>query len=50
MALIAHGLAVMLPVFTEQSITAAELIQAAIISAAQSAQTLSRQIDAVREQ
>jgi len=48
-ALIAHGLAVMLPVFTEQPITAAELIQAAIISAAQNAQTVSRQIDSVQE-
>ena len=49
-ALIAHGLAVMLPVFTEQPITAAELIQAAIVSAAQDTWTLKQQIDTVREQ
>lgn len=50
LALVAHGLAIMLPVFTEQPITAAELIQAAILSAAQGADTVQRQIDAVREQ
>ncbi|HML20985.1 MAG TPA: hypothetical protein PKD09_05010 [Aggregatilinea sp.] len=49
-ALVAHGLAVMLPVFTEQSITAVELIQAAIVSAAQDTQAVKRQIDTVREQ
>ncbi len=48
-ALITHGLAVMLPVFTEQPITAAELIQAAIVSAGQDAQTVKQQIDTVRE-
>ncbi len=48
-ALIAHGLAVMVPVFTEQPITAAELIQAAIVSASQDAQTVKQQIDTVRE-
>jgi Arc/MetJ-type ribon-helix-helix transcriptional regulator len=49
LALVAHGLAVMLPVFTEQPITAAELIQAAIVAAARDADTLQQQIDAVRE-
>lgn len=48
-ALVAHGLAVMLPVFTEQPITADELIQAAIIAAAQNTKTLQEQISAVRE-
>jgi Arc/MetJ-type ribon-helix-helix transcriptional regulator len=48
-ALVAHGLAVMLPVFTEQPITADELIQAAIIAAAQNTQTLQEQINAVRD-
>ncbi len=48
LALVAHGLAVMLPVFTEQPITAAELIQAAIVAAARDAETLQQQIDAVR--
>jgi Arc/MetJ-type ribon-helix-helix transcriptional regulator len=49
LALVAHGLAVMLPVFTEQPITAAELIQAAIVAAARDVETLQQQIDAVRE-
>ncbi len=49
-ALLAHGLAVMLPVFTEQPITPTELIEAAIVSAAQEAQTVKQQIDTVREQ
>ncbi len=48
-ALLAHGLAVMLPVFTEQPITAAELIQAAIIAAQQNAAAIQAQIDAVRD-
>ncbi len=48
LALVAHGLAVMLPVFTEQPITAAELIQAALVAAARDADTLQQQIDAVR--
>jgi Arc/MetJ-type ribon-helix-helix transcriptional regulator len=49
LALVAHGLAVMLPVFTEQPITSAELIQAAIVAAARDADVLQQQIDAVRE-
>jgi len=49
-ALLAHGLAVMLPVFTEQPITPLELIQAAIVSAQQNADSLRSQIDTVREQ
>jgi Arc/MetJ-type ribon-helix-helix transcriptional regulator len=49
LALVAHGLAVMLPVFSEQSITAAELIQAAIVAAARHADVLQQQIDTVRE-
>lgn len=48
-ALVAHGLAVMLPVFTEQPITAEELIQAAIVAAAQNTQTLQEHISAVRD-
>jgi Arc/MetJ-type ribon-helix-helix transcriptional regulator len=48
-ALVAHGLAVMLPVFTEQPITADELIQAAIIAAAQNTKTLQEHISAVHE-
>jgi len=48
-ALVAHGLAVMLPVFTEHSITPDELIQAAIVAAAQNTQTLQEHIRAVRE-
>jgi Arc/MetJ-type ribon-helix-helix transcriptional regulator len=48
LALVAHGLAVMLPVFTEQPITPQELIQAAIVAAARDAETLRQQIDAVR--
>jgi hypothetical protein len=39
----------MLPVFSEQSITAAELIQAAIVAAARHADVLQQQIDTVRE-
>ena len=49
-ALIAHGLAVMLPVFTEQPITTLELIQAAIVSAQQNADSIRSQIDMVRQQ
>lgn len=49
-ALIAHGLAVMLPIFTEQPITTLELIQAAIVSAQQNAESIRSQIDLVREQ
>jgi Arc/MetJ-type ribon-helix-helix transcriptional regulator len=49
LALVAHGLAVMLPVFTEQPITATELIQAAIVAAARDAESLQQQVDAVRE-
>lgn len=49
-ALLAHGLAVMLPVFTEQPVTPLELIQAAIVSAQQNADSLRSQIDTVREQ
>jgi Arc/MetJ-type ribon-helix-helix transcriptional regulator len=49
-ALLAHGLAVMLPVFTEQPITTLELIQAAIVSAQQDADSIRSQIDMVREQ
>ncbi len=48
LALVAHGLAVMLPVFTEQPVTADELIQAAIVAADQYAAALQDQIDAVR--
>ena len=47
--LVAHGLAVMLPVFTEQSVTAPELIQAAIVAAARDADALQGQIETVRE-
>lgn len=47
-ALVAHGLAVMLPMFTEQGITAEELIQAAIVAAERNAKTHREQIDAVR--
>src|SRR5512145_1576463 len=46
LALVAHGLAVMLPVFTEQPITAVELIQAAIVAAARDTDALQQQIDA----
>jgi len=49
-ALLAHGLAVMLPVFTEQPITPLELIQAAIIAAQQNAEAIQSQIDTVRQQ
>jgi len=48
-ALLAQGLAVMLPVFTEQPITAFELIQAAIISAQHNAAAIRAQMDAVRD-
>jgi predicted DNA-binding protein len=48
LALVAHGLAVMLPVFTEQPITAADLIQAAIVAAAQDAEAIRQQIATVR--
>lgn len=48
-ALLAHGLAVMLPVFTGQPITAGELIQAAIIAAQQNAVAIQAQMDAVRD-
>jgi len=49
-ALLAHGLAVMLPVFTEQPVTLLELIQVAIVSAQQNADSIRSQIDMVREQ
>jgi Arc/MetJ-type ribon-helix-helix transcriptional regulator len=49
-ALLAHGLAVMLPVFTEQPITTLELIEAAIVSAQQNADSIRSQIDTVHEQ
>jgi predicted DNA-binding protein len=49
-ALLAHGLAVMLPIFTEQPITTLELIQAAIVSAQQNAESIRAHIDVVREQ
>jgi predicted DNA-binding protein len=49
LALVAHGLAVMLPVFTEQPITAADLLQAAIIAAAQDAESIRQQIATVRD-
>ena len=48
-ALLAHGLAVMLPVFTEQPITPRELVQAAIISAQKNAESIRAQIDVVCE-
>lgn len=48
-ALIAYGLAVMLPTFTEQSITAEELIQAAIVAAERNVKTVQEQINAVRD-
>jgi Arc/MetJ-type ribon-helix-helix transcriptional regulator len=49
LALVAHGLAVMLPVFTEQPITPEELIQAAVGAAARDVQVLQSQIETVRE-
>jgi Arc/MetJ-type ribon-helix-helix transcriptional regulator len=49
LALVAHGLAIMLPVFTEQPITAEELIQAAIVAAARDSQVLQKQITTVRD-
>jgi hypothetical protein len=49
LALVAHGLAAMLPVFTEQPVTAADLIQAAIVAARHDSETLQKQIDAGRE-
>jgi Arc/MetJ-type ribon-helix-helix transcriptional regulator len=48
-ALVAHGLAVMLPVFTEQPLTAADLIQAAIVAARHDSEALQKQIDAGRD-
>ena len=48
MVLVAQGLAVMLPVFTEQSITAADLIQAAMVAAAQDTEAVRQQIETVR--
>ena len=48
-ALVAHGLAVILPVFTEQPITSEELVQAAIIAAAQNAHSLQEHISAVHD-
>lgn len=48
-ALVAHGLAVMLPIFTEQPITPEELIQAAIIAAVQNSKTLQEHISVVRD-
>ena len=50
LALVAHGLAVMLPAFTEQPITPEELIQAAIVAAARDSQALQKQIRTVHEQ
>ena len=47
-ALIAHGFAAMLPVFTEETVTAEELIQAAIVAAQQNAAFVQAQIDAIR--
>ncbi len=47
--LLAYGLALMLPIFTEQPITAAELIQAAIVAARREAETIQAQMDAVRK-
>lgn len=49
-ALLAHGLAVMLPIFTEQPITTLELIQAAIVSAQENAESIRSHINVVREQ
>jgi Arc/MetJ-type ribon-helix-helix transcriptional regulator len=49
LALVAHGLAVILPVFTEQPITVEELIQAAIVAAARDTHVLQSQIETVRE-
>lgn len=49
LALVAHVLAVILPVFTEQPITATDLIQAAIVAASRDADAIQQQIDAVRE-
>jgi Arc/MetJ-type ribon-helix-helix transcriptional regulator len=49
LALVAHGLAVMLPVFTEQFVTAEELIQAAIVTAARDSQALQKQITTARD-
>jgi predicted DNA-binding protein len=48
LALVAHGLAVMLPVFTDQPVTAAELIQAAIVAADRHADAIQNQINTVR--
>jgi predicted DNA-binding protein len=48
LALLAHGLALLLPAFTEQPVSAADLVQAAIVAAAQDAQTIQNHIDAVR--
>jgi Arc/MetJ-type ribon-helix-helix transcriptional regulator len=49
LALVAHGLAVMLPVFTEQPITAAEFVQAAVVAAWRETETIQAQMDAVRK-
>ncbi len=49
LALMAYGLAVMLPVFTEQPITADELVQAAIVAAQRESETIQAQMDAVRK-
>jgi hypothetical protein len=45
LALVAHGLAVMLPVFAEQAIPPEELIQAAIVAAVRDAQVIQGQIE-----
>jgi Arc/MetJ-type ribon-helix-helix transcriptional regulator len=49
LALMAHGLTVMLPVFTEQQITPTELIQAAIMAAVQDAALLQQQLDTAQD-
>ena len=49
LALVAQGLAVMLPVFTEQPVTTLELIQAALVTAHVQAKTLQDQIDTARD-
>ncbi len=47
--LVAHGLAVMLPLFVKRSITAGELTQAAIVAAAREQAQLQQQIDVMRD-
>jgi Arc/MetJ-type ribon-helix-helix transcriptional regulator len=48
LALVAQGLAVMLPVFTEQPVTAGELIQAALVAAVQDSEALKQLIHSAR--